>query len=245
MIDARWPNSAVELEALQRELANLEPPPWTPDPARGLVVAGVFAASATGLVGTGAAGDRLWAAAVAIDVGRGGSRVEAVVRGEAGGPYLGGLLALRQGALLASAIQALGIRPDTLLVNGTGRDHPRRAGLALHLGAALDTPSVGVTDRPLLAMPMQPGIERGSAAPIVLDAEVVAFALRTRSGARPVFVHAGWRTDAETACDLVLRSDGPARTPEPLRLARRLVRVSRARDEGRAPAGHPSPRPRT
>ncbi|HEY8236284.1 MAG TPA: endonuclease V, partial [Gaiellaceae bacterium] len=69
----------------------------------------------------------------------------------AGNAYEPGLLALREGPVLETAVRALTARPDALLVDATGRDHPRRAGLALQLGAILDLPSVGVTHRPLLA----------------------------------------------------------------------------------------------
>jgi deoxyribonuclease V len=236
LTEAGWPRSADELEALQRELARLEPPPWRPVQGRRPIVGGVFVASATGLVGTGTVGDPLWAAAVAIDVGGGTAPVEAVARGEAGGPYLPGLLALREGPSLETAIRALGVRPDVVLVNGTGRDHPRRAGIALHLGAVLDAPTVGVTVRPLVAESVEPPAERGAASPLVLDREVVGFALRTRPGARPVFVHAAWRTVPDVAREVVLLVIGRYRTPDPIRLARRLARLARARDEGRSPA---------
>jgi deoxyribonuclease V len=191
-------------------------------------------------VGTGAKGDRLWAGAVALEVGARGTIAEALVRGEAGGPYLPGMLALREGSILESAVRALEVRLDVVLVNGTGRDHPRRAGIAVQLGAALDVATIGVTDRPFVASAAEPGPERGSAAPLLLGNEIVGFALRTRPGARPVFVHAGWRTDADVARGLVVLAGGRGRTPEPIRLARRLARESRARDEGRAPVIRPS-----
>lgn len=231
-----WPSSTAGLEALQLELEHREPPPWRPVAERRLVVAGVFVASATGLVGSGAAGDPLWAAATAIVAGEPDERLGGVVvRGPAGGPYVPGLLALREGELLERAFVSLGVVPDVVLVNGTGRDHPRRAGVALHLGAVLDVPSVGVTDRPLLATPAAPADERGAAAPLVLEGAVVGFALRTRRRARPVFAHAAWRTGPDVAREVVLAVTGRYRTPEPIRLARRLVREARARDEGRAP----------
>jgi deoxyribonuclease V len=232
-----WPSSAEELEVLQRELADLEPPAWTPDPTRRIVVVGVFAASATGLVGTGAAGDALWAAAVAMVAGDQDPLETAVVRGRAGGPYVPGFLAMREGELLERVVASLGARADVALVNGTGRDHPRRAGIALHLGAVIDVPTVGVTDRPLLAAAEGPPPERGAAAPLRLDGELVGYAVRTRRGARPVVAHAAWRTDADVARALVLLVAGRARTPDPIRHARRLVRETRAHDEGPAPHG--------
>jgi deoxyribonuclease V len=166
-------------------------------------------------------GDRAWAAAaLAGDV--------AVIEGTAGAGYEAGLLALREGALLEAAVRALPEPPRLLLVNATGRDHPRRAGLALHLGAVLDLPTIGVTHRTLLASGEWPADEHGAASPLVVEDELVGYWLRTRRGTRPLAVHAAWRTDPETAVGVVLASVGRARTPEPLRLARRAARAARA-----------------
>jgi deoxyribonuclease V len=155
----------------------------------------------------------------------------AVVTGAAGAAYEPGLLALREGLLLERAVRALDERPDVLLVDATGRDHPRRAGLALHLGAVLELPSIGVTHRPLLAEGEWPSDDRGATRPLVLHGEVVGCWVRTKRGTRPLAVHAGWRTTAETAADLVMRV-AQARTPEPLRQARRLAREGRAHSVG-------------
>ncbi len=122
--------------------------------------------------------------------------------------------------------------PEVLLVDATGRDHPRRAGLALHLGAVLDLPTIGITERPLAASGRCPADRRGAAEPLVLAGEVVGYCLRTRSGVRPVFVHAAWRTSPEVAVEIVLSSARRARTPQPLRVARRATRT--ARSGGRA-----------
>ncbi len=230
-----WPHEAAELEALQRVLAEeaSEAPAWRP--AVSSWVGGVFVCSPTGLVGEGIAGDPCWAAAVVVQGQR--TMASAVVRGEAGAPYLTGLLALREGALLERVVHELAVVPDVVVVNATGRDHPRRAGLALHLGWVLDVPTVGVTDRPLIASGSDPAPERGSSAPLLLGGEVVGHLVRTRRRARHVFVHAAWRTDPEAAREVVLGCAGPSRTPEPLRRARRLARVERARNEGRLPPG--------
>jgi deoxyribonuclease V len=119
-----------------------------------------------------------------------------------------------------------------LLVDATGRDHPRRAGLALHLGARLDVPSVGVTHRPLVATGPPPEDERaGATAPLHLHGDVVAAWVRTQSHVRPVVAHAGWRTDVTTAVEVVLRTTGRARTPEPLRMARSVAREARSANE--------------
>jgi deoxyribonuclease V len=214
-----WPATADELVDLQRKLADAAPPLWRP--GKGVVVAGCFVCSPRAKRGDGAAGDPLWAAAAA-----GGCT--ALVTAEAGAPYRAGLLALREGPALEAAVRELEPAPDALLVDATGRDHPRRAGLALHLGAVLDLPTVGVTHRPLLADGAWPAKERAARSPLLLDGAVVGYWLRTRPVTRPLAVHAAWRTDADTAVELVLASLGGLRAPEPLRQARRVAREARA-----------------
>jgi deoxyribonuclease V len=217
-----WPETPEELVREQETLGRLHPLPWQPE-RRQLTVGACFVCFRA----RAPAAELAWAGATALGDGRLlASRVET---GEARAPYQPGLLALREGPLLEVAVRALPERPDVLLVNATGRDHPRRAGLALHLGAILELPTVGVTDRPLVAAGDPPSKDRGARSPLVLRGEVVGFWLRTRRGARPLAVHAAWRTDAETAVELVLAVTGRARTPEPLRLAREAARTARAK----------------
>jgi deoxyribonuclease V len=177
----------------------------------------------------------------------GGSGVlaEAVAAGTAGAPYEAGLLGLRAGPLMEAAVRLLEAGmpapgapdarlADVLLVDATGLDHPRGAGLALHLGAVLGLPSVGVTDRVLVAEVEDPAAIAGSVAPLLLEGRLVGWALRARARANPVLVHAAWRTDPETALAIVRGLVTTAvRTPEPLRLARHAARVARAWAEGR------------
>jgi deoxyribonuclease V len=215
-----WPETAAELKREQQRLADMAPEPWRPAAAEPLVIAGCFVCFPRGETGRGRAGDPAWVAAVAME-----GRVvtaQAVVTGAAGAPYEPGLLALREGPLLEAAVRALDPRPDVLLVDATARDHPRRAGLALQLGAVLDLPTVGVTHRPLVAR------GEGGDGPLTLDGEPVGLWLETRRRARPLAIHPGWRVDPETATRVVLASVGRARTPEPLRAARRLAREARA-----------------
>ena len=131
---------------------------------------------------------------------------------------------LREGRLLRTAVQGLAERADVLLLAAAGRDHPRRAGMALHLGAVLDTPTVGVTDRPLLATGSTPGPVRGDTAVLRIDGEEVARWVRTATGVRPVVAHAAWCTTPAVAANLVLATSTRVRTPEPLRAARHLAR---------------------
>lgn len=222
-----WPRDAAELAAAQQTLAAAAPPAWRPPPQP--VVAGCFACLPRGQTGRGAAGDPVWAAAAAY---RGNRRLgQAHATGHAAAAYQPGLLALRLGPPLAAAVGGLPVRPDVVLVDATGRDHPRRAGLAVQLGAVLGLPTVGVTHRPLLARGDWPPDRPGAVSPLLLDGVVVGYWLRTRPGRRPVAVHAGWRTDPETAVTVVAAA-ARHRTPTPLREARRLARRLRAVSTG-------------
>lgn len=240
-MDAPWPRDAARLESLQRRLALMAAPPVAAEAAARVGACFVcFAEDAVALAG---GAEPAWAAAAVYE---GSRRVAAsVVAGTTAAAYEPGLLALRAGPLLERAVAGLAARPDVLLVDATGRDHPRRAGLALHLGAVLALPTVGVTDRPLVAVGADPGgaPEAGAPRPLELAGEIVAYRVRTRPGARPVVAHAAWRTDAAAALALVRGFAGGPRTPLPLREARRLARTARAVAAGRAPRPAGDPRP--
>lgn len=224
-----WPSEAEGLIAYQHELATASPPEWHP---RGVLrTGGCWVCFTRGLTGPGAAGDRAWATA---DTMTGEDTVAAtVIEGEAGAAYQPGLLALRLGPVLEEAGTALAIRPDVLLVDATARDHPRRAGLALHLGSVLEIPTIGVTHRPLIARGPWPDDRRGAVGPLTMDGEVVAAWVRTRANTRPLVVHPGWRVDLDTAVDLAMAATERRRTPEPLRRARHSARIRRAASERR------------
>jgi deoxyribonuclease V len=227
-----WPTDPSDLTRLQHELAALRPQPWTPPPHA--TIGGCFVCFERGGSGLGDAGDRGWSAAVTMRRRRVLS--QGCAGGEARAPYVPGLLAAREGSLLAAAVAALPRAPDVLLVNGTGRDHPRRAGLAIQLGWVVDLPAVGVTNRTLSASGEPPGPEPGAAAPLLLEGEQVGWWLRTAAGARPVAVTPGWRTQLDTALEVVRAASIAVRTPEPLRQARRLARRARAADRPNASA---------
>jgi deoxyribonuclease V len=220
-----WPSTPQALEAEQRLLSTRSPDPWTP-PSRLLRVAGCFICFGGTPRTPRSALEPAWAGAALLS----GRRLlqTHVVHGTTNHRYEPGLLALREGYLLAAALRELSSRPDVVMVNATGRDHPRRAGLALHLGAMHELPTVGVTDRPLLAVGERPQGERGASAPLYAGEDLVGHWVVTRSGARPVAVHAAWKTTPEVALEVVLRSVHRARTPEPIRRARRAARLARA-----------------
>jgi deoxyribonuclease V len=221
---AIWPATMDELIRLQHALGETTPEPWQPPTT--LPRIGACFVCFEPAQGAGAAGDRGFAGAAVTYRRRLLAGVS--VSGPAGGPYLPTLLALREGALLEQAVRALPITPEVLVVNATGRDHPRRAGLALQLGAVLGLPTVGVTTRPLIAQGAWPPDQRAATAPLLVGGEVVGCWVRTRVGARPVAVHAAWQTDAPAAVQVVLAAIRRARTPEPLRRARTLARTRRA-----------------
>lgn len=213
------------LVAEQERLGGLDPPSWTP-PER-FTVAGCFVAFERGAEGPGHRGDPAWIGATLV--GPAGAATSRVVRGRAGARYEPGLLMAREGAMLLAAVEALPERPDVLLVDGTGRDHPRRAGVAVHLGSLLDLPTVGVTHRPLVADRTPPALaRRGDSAVLRIDDDAVAAWVCTGDGLRPLVAHAGWRTGVGTAIEVVVGTATTARTPEPLRLAREAARRARA-----------------
>ena len=221
-----WPTQAAALTAYQRDLAAAAPPTWRPAGDH-LRVGGCWVCFPRGLTGPGSAGDPAWGAAVVM-LGR--TVVDRrVTTGRTAAAYHPGLLALRIGPLLERATGALATPPDVLLVDATSRDHPRRAGLALHLGAELDLPTVGITHRPLLAEGAWPEDRRGATSPLRVAGTVVGCWLRVRAGVRPLVVHPGWRVDLATAVEVVMTSTSRRRrTPEPLRRARQLARRARA-----------------
>jgi len=225
-----WPETPDELVRIQERLAAAPFDPWRPVGDAPRTAAGCFVCFPRDREGSGTAGDPAWAAAVLLVDGRG--TATEIVHGRAAAAYEPGLLALREGPLLEAAVRRLPVQPEVLIVNATGRDHPRRAGLALHLGVRLSVPTIGVTRRPLLAVGEPPPDARGATGPLRIGDEVVGYWLRTKRGKRPLAVHAAWRTDPETAVAVLIALTRRWRTPEPLRLARRAARL--ARDRGAA-----------
>jgi deoxyribonuclease V len=219
-----WPSDAESLIAYQERLATATPEPSMCDPSTASI-GGCWVCFPRGLSGPGTDRDRAWTAAVIMLRGR--LVEQQSLPSVARAPYVPGLMALRLGPLMEEAVRALSCVPEVLLVNATARDHPRRAGLALHLGAELDIPTIGVTHRPFVASGVWPDDDRGAVSPLRIGDSWVGCWLRTQPGVRPLAVHAGWRIDLSTAVDLVMSLTSRRRTPEPLRRARQLARRSR------------------
>jgi len=142
-----------------------------------------------------------------------------VVNGKLDFPYVPGLLSFRESPLTLAACERLTVTPDLILVDGQGVAHPRRMGLASHLGLFLDTPTIGCAKSLLCGSHEVPGAEPGSYAEVVDRGEIIGAALRTKLGVQPVYVSIGHKVDLQAAIYWVLECCRGFRIPEPTRLA--------------------------
>jgi len=147
-----------------------------------------------------------------------------VIRGRAAFPYVPGLFAFREIPALIAALDGLDTIPDLLVCDGYGLAHPRRFGLACHLGVLTGVPTIGVGKTPFVGTHTTPGERRGDASDLVHEGDVVGRALRTRDGVKPVFVSIGHGVDLAGACAHVLALTPRYRLPETTRAADRECR---------------------
>ncbi|MGC1213153.1 MAG: deoxyribonuclease V [Micromonospora sp.] len=216
----RAPRTVAEAVAVQDELRPMVdlvgPGPTAPATVAGLDVA--YAES----------GDRLAAAVTVLDATTFAVVDEAVSVGRPAFPYVPGLFAFRELPALRDALDRLTVRPDLLVCDGHGLAHPRRFGLACHLGVVTGLPSIGVGKTPLVGEWEEPGGRRGASSPLRDGGEVVGRVLRTRDGVKPVFVSVGHRMSLDNAVDRVLALTPRYRLPETTRTADRLCRAALA-----------------
>jgi len=142
-----------------------------------------------------------------------------VIHGQVDFPYVPGLLSFREAPLVLRACQVLETTPDLILVDGQGIAHPRRIGLASHLGLFLDTPTIGCAKSRLCGSHEIPGVQPGDYTELVDKHEVIGVTLRTKVGTKPVYVSVGHKIDLPAAIQWVLECCKGYRLPEPLRLA--------------------------
>lgn len=140
-------------------------------------------------------------------------------------PYVPGLLSFRELPAGIEAIERLPEAPEAVLCDGQGYAHPRRFGLACHLGLALDLPTIGVAKSRLIGAHDEPGPARGDWTPLLDRGETIGAVLRTRAGVEPLYVSTGHRVTLASAIALTLRATGRYRLPEPLRRADRLSKI--------------------
>lgn len=152
----------------------------------------------------------------------------AVAKMETPFPYIPGLLSFREIPVILKAIEKLSRLPDLILVDGHGRAHPRRFGIASHLGLWLKHPTIGVGKSRLCGQFRQPGKGRGSSTPLVHQGEVIGRVLRTRAGVKPIFLSVGYGLPLKDCVDWTLAVTPRFRLPEPIRRADQLCRESKA-----------------
>ncbi len=234
MIDlTTWPRTEDQAVAEQLRLRALVEPDGPAVPP-GALVAGVDVAYDDER-------DTVVAAAALLDL----ATLEVVEQTTAVGtitfPYLPGLLAFRELPTVLDALAALSRRPELVVCDGYGLAHPRRLGLASHLGVLSGLRTIGVAKTPFTFTHEQPGPERGAWTPLVdrSTGEEVGRALRTRAGVKPVFVSVGHRIGIAEATSLVLALTPAYRLPETTRRADSLCRraLVEALAAGR-PGGH-------
>lgn len=138
-------------------------------------------------------------------------------------PYIPGLLSFREAPVGLAAIRSLETRPDLLLVDGQGLAHPRRCGIACHLGLLLDLPTIGCAKSILTGQAEEPGPNPGDWTPLVNRGEIIGAALRTRPKTKPIYVSIGHRISLASAIELVSQCGRGYRLPEPTRLADRIA----------------------
>ncbi len=221
----RWDVSPREAVAIQRDLAAEVREEPLPSPIK--TIAGIDV-SIRGDPGSGPGQVMAQAAIVVLRFPALEIVDRAVWRGEVPFPYVPGLLSFREMPLILPALERLTVRPDVLVTDSHGFAHPRRFGLACHLGVLLDRPAFGIAKSLFVGTFEDPAPEKGSRAALVdkKTGEVLGAVLRTRTNVKPVYVSVGHRITLEEAVDLALACAPRYKIPEPARQAHLLSRDS-------------------
>jgi deoxyribonuclease V len=209
-----WPVDIQEARRVQLELADRVRCVPLRSPTR--LIAGVDAAFSEG---------RVFAAACLYAYPSLEPVEDALASNDLEFPYVPGFLTFREGPALLAALGALDRAPDLTLLDGQGIAHPRRLGIASHIGVLLGAPTIGCAKSRLVGEFREPGRERGGCSRLRFDGRTVGAVVRTRTGVRPLFVSPGHLVDIPDAIEIVLRTTAGLRIPEPLRRADRLSRA--------------------
>jgi deoxyribonuclease V len=175
-------------------------------------------------VDTGYRDDKAYAAAVVMKLADLKFLEEAVAVRPVQFPYVPGLLSFREGPVLLEALHKLRTPPDLLMIDGQGIAHPRRFGIASHIGVLLDKPTLGCAKTRLVGEYEEPHRNRGSTSLLTHGGETIGAVVRTRTDVKPLFVSIGHRMDLDASIRVVLKSCRGYRLPEPLRRADHLSR---------------------
>ena len=214
-----WSVSPKRAVVIQRSLASRiirtgRVPRWR-------LVAGTDVAFARG-------GEECIAGVVVWDVQTGTVQEQHIVRHPTRFPYVPGLLSFREAPAIIKALRLVRAEPDVLMFDGQGLAHPRRFGLACHVGLLVGCPSLGCAKSLLVGTCAEPGRGKASTSPLHDHGECIGMALRTRDNVKPVYVSVGHRLCLEAAVEITLACCTGFRLPEPTRLADRLVSSKRA-----------------
>ena len=212
------PREAVELQKRLRERVRVEP--YAGKPFETVAGADISFNKFSPVIYTGIVVLRLPSLEVLEEVG---------VVGETGFPYVPGLLSFREAPSVLEAWSKLKTEPDAVMFDGQGIAHPRRIGIASHVGLFLNRPTLGCAKSILVGRHADVDEERGSRQPLIdpKNGETVGAALRTKTRVQPIYVSPGHLIDLAGAIELTLRSDGGYRQPEPTRRAHLLVNALR------------------
>ncbi len=216
VIKHAWQISEVEALQLQQELAAKVVSTDQFDDIK--LVAGVDVAYAK-------EGDKLVAAVVILDANSLDVVETVTAEDKAQFPYIPGLFSFRELPPLIKAFAKLQNRPDLVVCDGQGYAHPRRFGLACHLGVIFDVPTIGCGKTRLLGEHQEPDITRGAVAPLIDNNEVIGNVLRTQTDINPIYVSIGHRISLSTACEWVLKLAPKYRLPQTTRMADQAVKV--------------------
>jgi len=211
-----WPTTEAEARAVQERLRGLVVALDDAPPLRRLAAVDAHYSEQQGCT---------WAAVVEVDSDTLELRRSVLLVRRTVFPYVPGLLSFREVPAMAAALALLPEPPDLVLVDGQGTAHPRRFGLACHLGVVTGLPTIGVAKSRLVGRYEEPGRERGSSSPLWHRKEIVGAVLRTRDGTNPLFVSPGHRVSLQTSVELVRRFTPKWRLPEPIRLADAVSRM--------------------
>jgi deoxyribonuclease V len=142
-------------------------------------------------------------------------------------PYIPGLLSFREAPVILKALSQLKETPEMLFVDGHGIAHPRRLGIAAHIGVLTGIPSIGVAKSVLCGHYKEPGIIKGNAEPLLHKGEKIAIAYRSRDKVKPIFISPGHKVSHESAVELVAKCLTRFRLPEPTRIADKLSKIQK------------------
>lgn len=212
------PAVAIALQKrLKSEIREKLPPPGYPT----RLIAGVDVSS-TRFDSVLTAGVIVWDSETGEIVDRASAQAEATY------PYIPGLLSFREIPVLVLALEKLAVTPDVFFVDGQGRAHPRRMGIATHLGLLLDRPTIGVGKSRLTGLYKEPGPRRGEQSALMDGEEQIGTVLRTKERSNPLFISVGNAIDLQSSVALVMHALRGYRLPEPTRLAHLYVNEVRA-----------------